>query len=314
MALEVSYGPDQRAFANAIAAFARDHQKSWQPDPVTGFGPPAFPAAVWQGLADLGVLGLGRPDSGAGPADVAAAAEALGRHGVPGPLWHTVLATAVLDDETAEAVAAGLAVVAAGAPGLLPWAPDAAVFLDLTALRAGEVWLLADACQGEPVPMLGHERWAAVTGRRDRRLPVTETAVLLADLTHAGYLVGAAERILTDTAAYVRTRQQFGRPVGDFQGVALPLADRAARVAAAGALLRRAAALGDGPAGQVALASAARAARDTLYQCHQAYGAIGFTEEGPLAWLGGRIGLLATEAAAPWRRATDAALIGTARR
>ncbi|MER7007885.1 acyl-CoA dehydrogenase family protein [Dactylosporangium sp. NPDC000555] len=315
MVLDPSYGPDQRAFADAIAAFVRDHQKSWQPDPGGGASGPAFPAEAWRALAELGVLGLGAPDSGAGAVDVAAAAEALGRHGVPGPLWHTILATAVLDDAaTAEAVAAGRAVVAAGAPERLPWAAEAAVLLDLTGLRAGEIWLLADVRPGAPAVMLGQERWAGVTARRDRRLPAPETAVLLADLAHAGYLVGVAERILTDAAAYARSRRQFGRPIGDFQGVALPLADCAARIAAAGALVRRAAASGDGPAGQVALASAARAARGTLYQCHQAYGAIGFTDEGPLAWLGGRVGLLATEAEAPWRRATDTALIGLVRR
>jgi len=307
MALETSYGPDQRAFADAIAAFARDHRKAWQPDPVTGFAPPAFPTEVWRGLADLGVLGLGRPDSGAAPADVAAAAEALGREGVPGPLWHTMLAGALLDTE---AVATGAVVVSAGVPALMPWATDAGVFLDLTGLREGEIWHCTATSVGEPVAMLGHESWAPATLHRERSLAVPASAVLLADLAHAGYLVGAADRILADAAAYVASRQQFGRALGDFQGVALPLAACAARLSAAGALVRRAAATGDPVTGQLALASSARAARETLYQCHQGYGAIGFTEEGPLAWLGPRIGLLAAEAESPWRRPTDTALLG----
>ncbi|MDT5025445.1 MAG: hypothetical protein QOE61_1871, partial [Micromonosporaceae bacterium] len=121
MPLETWYGEDQRAFADAIAAFAGAHREAWQPHPLSGFAAPAFPSAAWHGLAELGVLGLGRPDSGASPVDVAAAAEALGRQGCPGPLWHTTFAVAVLDSATADRVAAGELIVSAGTPALMPW-------------------------------------------------------------------------------------------------------------------------------------------------------------------------------------------------
>lgn len=326
MPLETWYGEDQRAFADAIAAFARTHRQSWQTHPGDDAAP-VFPSTAWRGLAELDVLGLGRPDSGAGPVDVAAAAEALGQHGCPGPLWHTIFASALLDSGSAAGVAAGELIVSAGSPSLMPWPAQAQIFLDLTGMRTGEVWLCADAVVGDEVELLGREWWAPVRLRREQRLAVPGRAVLLADLAHAGYLVGAAGQVLTATAEYVRARHQFGRALGDFQAVAFPLADCSSRLAAAGALVRRAAAAGEadddgsdspqwaaGGWAQAALASGARAARQTVYQCHQAYGAIGFTEEGPLAWLGPRIATLATEAEAAWRRADDEALLGLARR
>ncbi|MDT5026541.1 MAG: hypothetical protein QOE61_2967, partial [Micromonosporaceae bacterium] len=231
--------------------------------------------------------------------------------------------------------AAGELIVSAGTPALMPWAAHAQVFLDLTGMRHGEVWLCADPVAGDEVELLGRELWAPTRLRRETRLAVSRRALLLADLALAGYLVGAATQVLTETAEYVRARHQFGRPLGDFQAVAFPLADCEARLASAGGLVRRAAAAAtdveggedagasgtaDDPQGmaggwgQAALASSARAARRTLYQCHQAYGAIGYTEEGPLAWFGPRIANLATEAEATWRRAADDVLFGLGRR
>ncbi|QYC40995.1 Acyl-CoA dehydrogenase [Nonomuraea coxensis DSM 45129] len=43
----------------------------------------------------------------------------------------------------------------------------------------------------------------------------------------AGLMLGAARRVFDDTVAYVRERQQFGRPVGSFQALRHRLADHA---------------------------------------------------------------------------------------
>jgi alkylation response protein AidB-like acyl-CoA dehydrogenase len=44
---------------------------------------------------------------------------------------------------------------------------------------------------------------------------------------------GAAQQTLDETITYVKTRQQFGRPISRFQGVAFPLAEAATLIEAA---------------------------------------------------------------------------------
>jgi alkylation response protein AidB-like acyl-CoA dehydrogenase len=46
----------------------------------------------------------------------------------------------------------------------------------------------------------------------------------------AANMLGLAERILEDTVAYVRGREQFGRPVGSFQALRHRLADLATEI------------------------------------------------------------------------------------
>lgn len=59
-------------------------------------------------------------------------------------------------------------------------------------------------------------------------------------LMSGGY-VGAAQATLDDAVAYAKDRQQFGRPVGTFQGLAHPLADLQVEIDAARLLTQRAA-------------------------------------------------------------------------
>lgn len=57
--------------------------------------------------------------------------------------------------------------------------------------------------------------------------------------------VGLARAAFEAAVAYARTREQFGRPIGSFQGVAFPIADMATEIEAARALVWRAAWLKD---------------------------------------------------------------------
>jgi alkylation response protein AidB-like acyl-CoA dehydrogenase len=57
--------------------------------------------------------------------------------------------------------------------------------------------------------------------------------------------VGLARAAFEAAVAYARTREQFGRPIGTFQGVAFPIADMATEIEAARALVWRAAWLKD---------------------------------------------------------------------
>jgi alkylation response protein AidB-like acyl-CoA dehydrogenase len=124
----------------------------------------------------------------------------------------------------------------------------------------------------------------------------------MAHLALAANLVGAATRLLRDTAGYAATRVQFRRPLGDFQGVAFPLAEVDASLAAARALVRRAATLlaagAQAEFAATALRSAVRAASKAVHACFQAYGAMAFTEECDAARYGRRIAQLAAQARA----------------
>jgi alkylation response protein AidB-like acyl-CoA dehydrogenase len=307
--LDVGFDEQQTTYATALTAFCAKHGSSWASG-TRG----VFPRDAWSGIAELGVLGLAMEDSGATALDLMAAHQALGAGGCPGPHWQTVLAVGVLDGTELDDVAAGELIVSVGTEELLPWPSDADITLDSSALTpaGGELWRTDLRGVDREVMMLGHELWGSVRWQRGGRLDVPERSRALADLVLGAHLVGAGARVLRDVGEYVRVRSQFRTVLSEFQSVAHPLAECDARTAASAAMLRRAASLIDRgdelPAGHartyggMALASAARAARRAVYQAHQAYGGIGFTEEGPLSWFGPRIGQLSTEAEARWRR------------
>lgn len=100
-----------------------------------------------------------------------------------------------------------------------------------------------------------------------------------------GELVGLGEKILSLTLDYVKTRQQFGRPIGAFQAVAHKLADIHLEVESIKALTRFAAWAFDHDGNQFAETAPALAAYagevipKAIEQALQAHGGIGFTFE-----------------------------------
>ncbi|MEW2396787.1 acyl-CoA dehydrogenase family protein [Streptomyces sp. NPDC046862] len=103
----------------------------------------------------------------------------------------------------------------------------------------------------------------------------TTAAVLAAEA------VGAADRALERTVAYVRQREQFGRAIGSFQAVKHRLADVYVQVRAARSAAYYAAwATAHGErVGGLALAQALEALRTAAAQGIQLHGGIGFTWE-----------------------------------
>jgi alkylation response protein AidB-like acyl-CoA dehydrogenase len=94
--------------------------------------------------------------------------------------------------------------------------------------------------------------------------------------------VGAADRALERTVAYVRQREQFGRAIGSFQAVKHRLADVYVRVQAARSAAYYAAwAAGAGGerVGGLALAQGLEALRTAAAEAIQLHGGIGFTWE-----------------------------------
>jgi alkylation response protein AidB-like acyl-CoA dehydrogenase len=100
-------------------------------------------------------------------------------------------------------------------------------------------------------------------------------------------MLGLAQGALDHTLRYVQERQQFGRKVGDFQGVQFQLAEMATEVEAARLLVYNAARLKD--AGEPFLTQAAMAklfasevAQRVSSTCIDLFGGYGFTKEYPI--------------------------------
>ncbi|MBW3601080.1 MAG: acyl-CoA dehydrogenase family protein [Actinobacteria bacterium] len=86
---------------------------------------------------------------------------------------------------------------------------------------------------------------AHLLGREGEGLGLALRALDSGRLGIAACAVGLAQCALEHAVAHARGREQFGRPIGDFQGVGFMLADMATRIAAARALYLEAAARRD---------------------------------------------------------------------
>jgi alkylation response protein AidB-like acyl-CoA dehydrogenase len=100
-------------------------------------------------------------------------------------------------------------------------------------------------------------------------------------------MLGLAQGALDHTLRYIQERQQFGRPIGDFQGVQFQIAELATSVEAARLMVYNAARLKD--AGQPFLVPAAmaklfasEAAQRVSSTCIDLFGGYGFTKEYPV--------------------------------
>jgi alkylation response protein AidB-like acyl-CoA dehydrogenase len=270
-------------------------------------------ASCWRAMAGAGLTGLTVPEEFGGSAgnelDLALVLEEAGRTALPEPIIETVaiaaplLAEAGTDEQKAEwlpRIASGEAV--------------ATVLLrdQRYAVEAGDAHVLIAETGGafEALPRDKYEAWLIQTEDRARRLynvdvsGIAKTTRMSADdavaarahqraaVAAAGFLNGIAMRLVEMTTAYVKSRQQFGRPVGSFQAVKHRLADthtvveqaRAATWYAAYALANN---LDDAPvAAGAAKAVASDAEAFANAAALQLHGGIGFTWEHDLhLWL-----------------------------
>ena len=114
--------------------------------------------------------------------------------------------------------------------------------------------------------------------------PLVEQALRRAAVAKCFEMLGSIERVLEITVEYVKTRVQFGRPVGSFQAVQHHCANMAVDVESARYISYQAAwKLGTGEPGvrEVAAAKAwvSNVAQRVCALAHQCHGAIGFTSE-----------------------------------
>ena len=115
-----------------------------------------------------------------------------------------------------------------------------------------------------------------------------DAALVAGSVILASDLVGVAEHCLELAVDYLKTRYQFGRPIGSFQALKHRMADQWTLLTQARALARYAAAcLADADpdtavAASVATAYTSVAAVRAAEECVQIHGGIGFTLEYPI--------------------------------
>ena len=294
MSLDLALDDSQQAIADAVAKFCAERC----PEAVVRESAGTLPRALWRELAELGVLALATPEGDGGACELVAALESLGAAVFPGPLAATFLATQVLGEKERARVAQGEWVVSLGTPPLLPFAPVADCFL---ALDGARVFRAQPRSAIVPVETLGGEPWGRVELALGEPLAAGARAFALHDTALSAYAAAAGGALVRTTAAHARTRQQFGRAIGEFQAVAHPLADAHVRLEAAATLARIAAHAWDADAADLraraaaARLSATRAALEAAHTCHQLFGAQGITLEGPVFHVSRRIRQLASQ-------------------
>lgn len=121
-------------------------------------------------------------------------------------------------------------------------------------------------------------------GEPDQGLEVFLSSLNEGRVGIAAQATGIAEACLTEMVSYARQREQFGRPIGRFQGVADMIATSAVELEAAKSLVWRAACrinLGetDRTASSMAKAYATEAANRIAYRAVQVHGGAGYVHE-----------------------------------
>lgn len=294
--MTIDFEPDETeaSVADALEALCRQYC----PEDVARAGGEQFPTALWAALAEFGLFTMATDDGAGGVVELQAAGRVLGAAVAPGPLAHTLFAMQVLPEADRAKVAAGEAIVALSDPPLAPWADTAQIFLGTDGATA---WRYERDGAVDLTPTLGGERWGRVSLRRAGDLGPAERASTVHDIFLASYLAAAARKLLHDASAYAGNRRQFGKTLSQFQGVTHPLAECAIRLRAASTLSRIAAFQADTDAPQArftaacARMSAEAAALRTAYVCHQSYGAMGVTADGPVFYISRRIRQLASQ-------------------
>ncbi|GLZ03173.1 acyl-CoA dehydrogenase [Actinomadura sp. NBRC 104412] len=284
-----------------------------------------YDTALWQALAQMGVTGLPVPEDlgGAGATwrETAVVMEELGRAVAPVPfLGSAVLGVAALlaagDRDLLPQVASGERIAVPAVP--LGTAPGASVGGTVRAdggTLTGQVAGVADAQAADVLLVPASGALYAVDAADAARTPVVsldmtrrlcdlsfaatparlvaegDGAVRAALSTGAAMLaseqLGLAGRCLDTTVEYLKTRYQFGRPVGSYQGLKHRLADLWTAVAEVRAVARYAASCvadddADAPvAVAVAQAHCSPIAVKAAEECVQMHGGIGFTWEHP---------------------------------
>jgi alkylation response protein AidB-like acyl-CoA dehydrogenase len=250
----------------------------------------ATPEPTWAALAELGWTGacVAEEQGGAGLSflEEAVIHEEAGRALLPAPLWSTSCLLPFLPAEDQAAVAAG---TASWTLALGPLVPDVDTATKVAVPGGDTVWELT-GFEREVLPTNDATRPLGVVsgGESARALCSSEVLPALRSRSLAILAleaVGVGTRALELAVDYVKSRVQFGRPIGSYQAVSHPLASAYTELELARSLAWWAAwcVAEDDPQAAVAAAAAkAEAADAAVAACEraiQAHGGIGFTWE-----------------------------------
>lgn len=283
------------------------------------------PPPYWQAAAEQGLQGVHLAESvggqGFGILELAVVLAEFGYGGVPGPFVPSAIASALIaahdpqakvlaELATGAAIAAyaldsgltatrhGDVLVIRGEVRAVPAAAQASVLVLPVAIESRDEWVVLRNDQLEieavksldPLRPIAHVRANAVDVSDDAllsNLTMTTAHALMSTLLSAE-AVGVA-RWATDTAsAYAKIREQFGRPIGQFQAIKHKCAEMIADTERATAAVWDAArALDDAGesssdvefAAAVAATLAPATAQRCTQDCIQVHGGIGFTWE-----------------------------------
>jgi butyryl-CoA dehydrogenase len=127
----------------------------------------------------------------------------------------------------------------------------------------------------------------ALLGRRDEGFGLAMQTLELGRIGIAAQALGIAQASLDAALAYAQEREQFGRPIAEFQGLRWMLADMALAVDAARLLTYRAAWLRDagqpyGRAAAMAKLHASETAMQVATKAIQVHGGYGYMRESPV--------------------------------
>src|ERR1700758_3585003 len=291
------------------------------------------PPPYWQAAAEQGLQGVHLAESvggqGFGILELAIVLAEFGYGAVPGPFVPSAIASALISAHDAQAkvlseLASGAAIAAyaldsgltatrqgpneevlviRGEVRAVPAAAQASVLVLPVAIDSGEEWVVlrAEQLEIEPVESLdplrpiAHVRANAVEVGDDAALSnlTMPTAHALMSTLLSAEAIGVA-RWATDTASqYAKIREQFGRPIGQFQAIKHKCAEMVADTERATAAVWDAARaidearqndwdiLGSGVefAAAVAATLAPAAAQRCTQDCIQVHGGIGYTWE-----------------------------------
>ena len=288
--------------------------------------PIATPPPYWRAAADQGLQGVHLVESvggqGFGILELAVVLAEFGLGAVPGPFVPSAIASALiaahdpdstlLGDLASGAVIAAYALessmsatrqgdvlVVAGQARSVPAAAQATLLVLPVSTDVGTVWVVLDAdrldveqvASVDPLRPVAHVRADDVQVGENRVLSnlSINAAQAIASTLLSAEAVGVA-RWATDTAsAYAKIREQFGRPIGQFQATKHKCAEMLARTERATAAVWDAArAIDEGIekpesaaefAAAVAATLASAAAQSCTQDCIQVHGGIGFTWE-----------------------------------
>ncbi|KRC65588.1 acyl-CoA dehydrogenase [Aeromicrobium sp. Root236] len=228
---------------------------------------------LWSRLADLGVTSLATEAS---PVEVCIAFEAIGRHAAPGP-WIESAAYLPL-------ALPGVDLTESRATVAMPYAVDADIADSVYAVVDGQLHS-AQATDSSPGIDPSRRLFAVSAGDRVDHGDL-DAAFDLAALATAAELLGAGERVLADSVAYVKQRTQFGRAIGSYQAIKHQLANVRIALDFARPLVFGAALEVTPRSVSAAKLQAADAANLAARVGLQVHGAIGYTEEHDLSrWL-----------------------------